>query len=103
MDPLRYYYESLMGSCEFSAGDYPAAIRWCETSRRRNRQHLSTLRILIAAYAAIGKLSAASATATELIRLRPAYTVAAYEATSVAVLYPFGKQVARAMRAAGVP
>ena len=54
MDPLRYYYESLMGSCEFGAENYAEAIRWCEASRRRNRQHLSTLRILIAAYAATG-------------------------------------------------
>jgi adenylate cyclase len=103
MDPLRYYYESLMGSCEFSAGNFQAAVRWCESSRRRNRQHLSTLRILIAAYAATGKTSEASAVAAEMMRLRPAYTVATYEANSVAVLYPFGKQVARAMRAAGVP
>ena len=103
MDPLRYYYESLMASCEFSAGRYEEAVRWCESSRRRNRQHLSTLRMLITANAALGRDEQARAAASELLRIRPDYTVAAYEAHSVAALYPFGQQVARAMRGAGVP
>ncbi len=103
MDPLRYFYESLMGSCEFSAGHFDEAIRWSETSRRRNRQHLSTLRILIAAYVAIGKDDQASSGAEELVSLWPHYRVAAYEANSVAVLYPFGQQIAKAMRQAGIP
>jgi TolB-like protein/tetratricopeptide (TPR) repeat protein len=103
MDPLRYYYESLMGSCEFSAGHYEDAVRWCESSRRRNRQHLSTLRILIAAQVALGRERQATDVATELRKLRPDYTVDAYEAHSVAVLYPFGQQIAKAMRAAGIP
>jgi len=103
MDPLRYYYESLMGSCEFGAGNFAEAIRWCEASRRRNRQHLSTLRILIGAYAATGQTEQASAVAEALLRLRPGYRVSTYEANSVAVLYPFGQRIARAMREAGVP
>jgi len=103
MDPLRYYYESLMASCEFSAGRYEEAVRWCESSRRRNRQHLSTLRMLITANAVLGRDEQARAAASELLRIRPDYTVAAYEAHSVAALYPFGQKVARAMRGAGVP
>lgn len=103
MDPLRYYYESLMGSCEFSAGRFEEAIRWCERSRRRNRQHLSTLRILIAAYDAAGRGDEARAVAAELQALRPGYRVATYEATSVAALYPFGQRIAAAMRRAGLP
>lgn len=103
MDPLRYYYESLMASCEFSAGHFDEAIRWCESSRRRNRQHLSTLRLLIAALAASDRGKEARAVASELLKVRPGYTVANYESHSVAVLYPFGKQVARAMREAGIP
>lgn len=103
MDPMRYYYESLMASCEFSAGRHEEAVRWCEASRRRNRQHLSTLRMLITANAALGRDEQARAAASELLRIRPDYTVAAYEAHSVAALYPFGQQVAKAMRGAGVP
>ena len=92
-----------MGSCEFGAGHFDEAIRWCEASRRRNRQHLSTLRILIAAYAATGQTRQASVLGEALLRLRPAYTVATYEANSVAALYPFGQKIASAMRAAGIP
>ncbi|MDM0107675.1 adenylate/guanylate cyclase domain-containing protein [Variovorax sp. J22R24] len=103
MDPLRYYYESLMGSCEFSAGHYEEAIRWCERSRKRNRQHLSTLRVLIAAYTAADNGAQAILIANELRRLKPTYTVAAYEAQSVAARYPFGQQIARALRSAGIP
>ena len=103
LDPLRYYYESLVASCEFGAGNHEQAIRWCEASRRRNRQHLSTLRILIAAHAATGQMRQAAASAQEVLRLRPSYTVAAYEADSVAALYPFGQRIAAAMRAAGIP
>jgi adenylate cyclase len=103
MDPLRYYYESLMGSCEFGAGDPGAAVRWCEASRRRNRQHLSTLRILTAAYAEMGDPAQARAMAEEIRRLRPDFTVAGYEAQSVAALFPFGRRIAKAMRMAGIP
>ena len=103
MDPLRYHYESLMASCEFGAGHHAEAIAWCERSLRRNRQHLSTLRILIAADVQLGREAQARAAARELMRLRPGYTVAAYEARSVAARYPFGQRVAAAMRAAGIP
>jgi class 3 adenylate cyclase len=103
MDPLRYYYESLTGSCAFSAGRFDEAIAWCERSHRRNRHHLSTLRILIAACVAADRMDRARSAAQALLRVRPGYTVAAYEARSVAALYPFGKEVARAMRAAGIP
>jgi adenylate cyclase len=103
MDPLRHYYESFMGSCEFSAGHHEEAIKWCECSRRRNRQHVATLRVLIAANTALGRDVQAHALAMELCTLRPGYSVAAYEAHSVAVLYPFGQQIASAMRAAGIP
>ena len=103
MDPLRYYYESLMGSCELSAGHFAEAIHWCEASRRRNRQHLSTLRILIAAYAATDQMTQAIELGKDVRRLRPSYTVADYEASSVAAMYPFGQRIAKAMRAAGIP
>jgi class 3 adenylate cyclase/TolB-like protein len=103
MDPLRYYYESLMGSCEFGAGNFEEAVRWCEASRRRNRQHLSTLRILIAANVALGRGAQARELAADLLKVSPGYTVAAYEAHSVAALYPFGQRIAQAMREAGIP
>ncbi|MDM0045709.1 adenylate/guanylate cyclase domain-containing protein [Variovorax dokdonensis] len=103
IDPLRYYYESLMGSCEFGAGNPAAAVRWCEVARRRNRRHLSTLRILIAGYAETGEEAQARAIAQEIRRLRPDFTVAVYEAQSVAALFPFGRRIARAMRMAGIP
>jgi hypothetical protein len=61
------------------------------------------LRILIAAQVALGRERQATDVATELRKLRPDYTVDAYEAHSVAVLYPFGQQIAKAMRAAGIP
>lgn len=103
MDPLRYYYESLMASCEFSAGRFDEAVRWCERSRRRNRQHLSTLRLLIAALCALDRGNEARTIASEILKARPGYTVANYESHSVAMLFPFGQQVARAMREAGIP
>lgn len=102
MDPLRYYYESLMGSCSLAADAPLDAILWCESSRRRNRYHLSTLRVLITAYLEVGREVAAREVAADLMRARPGYTVAAYEAHSVAALYPFGQRIARALRAAGI-
>lgn len=103
VDPLRYYYESLVGSCEYGSGHHAEAIAWSEASHRRNRHHLSTLRILIAAHAAMGQGAQARHVAAELRALRPDYTVAAYEEHSVAVLFPFGQGIARAMREAGIP
>jgi adenylate cyclase len=103
MDPLRYYYESLMASCEFAAGHHADALAWGERSLKRNRQHLSTLRILIAAHAALGEEVQAVELARDVLRLRPDYTVSAYRAHSVAALYPFGQRVAEAMQAAGIP
>lgn len=103
MDPLRYYYESLIASCELGAGDPAAAVEWGERSLRGNRQHLSTLRILIAAHAQRGEMDQARAFAAEVLRLRPGYSVAAYRTHSVAALYPFGERIADAMREAGIP
>jgi class 3 adenylate cyclase/TolB-like protein len=103
IDPLRYYYESLMGSCLYAAERYPEAVDWCERSLRRNRRHLSTLRVLIAAHAAIDHGERVQALGEELRRQHPQYTVAKYEQRSVAALYPFGQRIAEALRTAGVP
>ncbi|WP_204350560.1 hypothetical protein, partial [Serratia marcescens] len=68
-----------------------------------NDRHLSTLRIKIGALHGLDRLPEARATATELLRRQPEFTVDAYLRNHPSAEYEIGRRVAFALRAAGVP
>lgn len=103
LDPLRYYYESLAASSALSAQQYERARVLCENSRRLNRTHASTLRALIAAHIGLGNEQEARVVASDLLRLVPTFTVNGYLGQSASASHPFGRQIAQALMAAGIP
>jgi tetratricopeptide (TPR) repeat protein len=78
LDPLRYYYHSLMASIAISAGRYDTAIDFARQSLKGNSSHLSTYRSLVIAQALAGDLEAARRSATLLIERDPQFTIARF-------------------------
>jgi len=103
LDPLRYYYDSLAASAAFSAGQYQRAAELAAGSLRLNRTHLSTWRVLLMAQALGGKGAEAQATARELLRLDPGFSVSKFLERSPAAAFEIGQVCARAFRSAGIP
>jgi adenylate cyclase len=103
LDPMRYYLESLAASSHIAAHNYSQAIELCESSLKRNRSHTSTWRAYIAALVGAGRLQQARVAAQTLMRLMPQYSVSQYQRQSVAADLPFGRNIAQALKTAGIP
>ena len=105
LDPLRYFYLSLAASAAISDRRYDDAIALAEASLRLNRVHLSTYRSLAMAQSLAGRVSEASATVTQLLRLDPSFTTSRFRSR-----FPgrerapeFTTLLADALERAGVP
>ena len=103
LDPLKYYYHSLMASIAISAGKYEAAINFAQKSLRVNAGHLSSYRSLVIAQALAGQVDAAHHTLALLMQRDPQFTVSRFEQA-----YPsrervpaYLEQLKDALRAAG--
>ena len=78
LDPLKYYYHSLMASIAISAGQYESAIDFAQQSLRINAAHLSTYRSLTIAQSLAGQQDAARATLALMLQRDPQFTVARF-------------------------
>jgi adenylate cyclase len=103
MDPLLYYYESLAASSAIVARRFEEAIRLCTRSLQRNVTHLHTHRALVTAHWLADHPRQARAAALNLLRLAPGYTVAAFLRTAASANTEFGRHMAQALEASGVP
>jgi class 3 adenylate cyclase/TolB-like protein len=103
LDPLRYFYETLAATAELSARNWDEVIALATQSLRRNRTHTSTWRSLAIAQAESGRLEAARATVTELMRLDPSFTIERYRQWTPSVDFETGSRWAAALSRAGVP
>lgn len=103
LDPHRFLYEAHCAGAHLSAGNYGRAIELAESSRRANRCHSSTLRILTVAYWEAGRKDEARKTALEVLKNEPTLTVGGYLKRSPNADFKIGKRVAKALKAAGVP
>ena len=103
MDLHHYFYDSLAGSAELSAGHFDRAIELARRSLRANRMHASTWRVLAIAQWQCGRHDEARATVGELMKIEPMLTVSNWLARSPSSDYPIGRQLADALRSAGVP
>jgi class 3 adenylate cyclase/tetratricopeptide (TPR) repeat protein len=103
LDPLKYYYHSLMASIAISAGKYPAAIGFAQNSLRINAGHLSSYRALVMAQALAGQVDAARHTLGLLMQRDPGFTVARFEQgyPSRERVPAYLEQLKDALRAAG--
>jgi adenylate cyclase len=79
LDPLKYYYDSLMASIAISAGQYALAASYAERSLRVNAAHLSSYRALILAQALSGQIDAARKNLALLMQQDPQFSIARFE------------------------
>lgn len=103
LDPLLYYFESLAASSAIVADRHDEAIDLCQRSLRRNLTHLHTHRALVTALWASGQSESARRAAQRLLLLSPGYTVAAFRRTAASAETAFGRLMAEALQASGVP
>ena len=79
LDPLKYYYYSLMASIAISAQRYEDAIGFAQQSLRLNAAHLSSYRALTIAQSLGGHVDAARDTMAVLLQRDPQFTVSRFE------------------------
>ena len=103
LDPHHYFYDSLAGGAELSAGHYGRAVELTQRSLRANRMHASTFRMLAISQWQLGRHAEARATVAELMRIEPNLTVTGWLARSPSSGYPIGTLCADTLREAGVP
>ena len=103
LDPLRYFYETLAATAELSAGHWDEVITLASQSLRGNRSHTSTWRSLAIAQVESGRLDAARATVSELMKLDPHFTIERYRRWTPSIDFDTGRRWADALARAGVP
>lgn len=75
IDPLRYYFDSLMASIAISAGHYDDAIAAAQRALKANAIHLSTYRALALAQSLSGRIDEAKQTLQRMHALDPKFTI----------------------------
>ncbi len=103
LDPQRYYYLTLTAGAHLTAGEDERALDLADRSLRFNSSHLSSWRIKAVAEWRTDRGDAARATVEELLRRDPKFTISRYLATAPSSDYRIGKEIAKCLRAAGVP
>lgn len=102
LDPLRYYFGSLLAAAHLSNHAYEAAIVAAKDSLRANKHHAPTLRVLVTAQQEAGHIAEASASLNLLMAESPGLTVSGYLAMGSAGSAT-RQRCAAALRALGVP
>lgn len=103
LDPMRYYFESLAATAALSARRHERALELAEHSRRLNRRHSSTWRVIAISQVGLGHMDAAREAVRELRTLEPELTVSRYLARLPAGRNDTGRQWADALAQAGLP
>lgn len=103
LDPFRYYYDSLSSTAHLAAEDYERALRLANASLSFNDRHLSTLRAKIVALHYLDRGDEARATAAELLRRSPGFSLEAYRLSHPAAKGDLGHKAITALTAAGIP
>ncbi|MEP6771972.1 MAG: tetratricopeptide repeat protein [Polaromonas sp.] len=78
VDPLRYYFDTILATGYSTNGDYEKAIAIAKRSLKANRHHQPTIRALIYSQAQAGQTEEARATLTQLLEENPGFTVSGY-------------------------
>ena len=102
-DPFGYFYESLLSTAHYSAGNYEQAYSYAESSHSKHTAHVSTLRAKISALHGLGKQEELKRVGAVLLRRQPDFTVKEYLENHPSSKFGFGSRVASALTAAGIP
>lgn len=103
LDPMRYYYETLLAFIAMSAGDFRQAKECARKSLRAQRIHLSSHRTLAISLWNLGECGEARAIVEAMLKIDPSFTTSKYLGR-----YPGGDNEqarlnARTLLACGVP
>lgn len=101
LDPQKYYFEMMLGSCYLALGNCAEAVAACKRSFIKNKYHLPTIRALLVSQYELGQTAEATTTFQWLRQLQPQLTVSQYLAAGSSS--PPRLRTARAMRALGMP
>jgi adenylate cyclase len=103
IDPLAYYYQSLLASAYLTDNQYARAIQAARKSLRLNALHASTLRVLTISQVLSGDVENAQKSAQRLLSVSPQLTVNSYLSRAPAAGFVRAQEFAQALGAAGVP
>lgn len=103
LDPMRHFFLSISATAAFTHRQYDKAVALARASRRHDRYHASTVRVLAMSLALGGRLEEARAVGEELMRIEPALTVARYLQRAPSAGFEVGERCAEGLRLAGVP
>ena len=78
IDPMKYYYDSILASGLSINGAYARAIELARRSLKANRYHQPTMRVLLYSQAQLGQDNDARQTLALLLRENPTLTVSGY-------------------------
>jgi adenylate cyclase len=81
LDKALFFYQTNLGCAHYAAGNYEEAVRWTKLAASDRPRFTANLRLLCAAQAALDRIGEAAATAKEIIRLEPSFSLAHYERT----------------------
>lgn len=102
VDPFGYFYDSMSASAYLADGNYAKALELADRSLAWNERHTSTLRVKIVALDRLGRTPEATASAGDLQRRQPNFTVRAYLETHPAADYEIGRRMAESLLRAGI-
>ncbi len=102
LDPLGSIYVTPLGISHFLSGQHEEAIRACRAVADKTKYFHSYL-CLAAAYSAAGREEEASATASEILRMNPRFTLELYSKTFQYKNPADKKLVINSLRKAGLP
>lgn len=103
LDPMRHFYQAISASAAFTNSAYDRAIDLAQASRRLDRYHASTVRVLAMSLALAGRLDEAKRVGLELMQLDPALTVERYMARAPSAGFEVCTRCAEGLSLAGVP
>ncbi|MDO9436571.1 adenylate/guanylate cyclase domain-containing protein [Hydrogenophaga sp.] len=81
LDPQKYYFEMMLANSYLAQGRLRQAIDMCQSSLKKNRYHLPTIRALLICQYEIGEQEAARKTFELMRTLQPDLTIARYLAS----------------------
>jgi TolB-like protein/Flp pilus assembly protein TadD len=103
LDPLKHYFDSLAASAAVAAKRYGEAETLARLSLSKDARHLPTLRALAIAQVHLGRLAEARTTVSNLLQVRPDFTLTRYLASAPRGSEAIRREWASALREAGVP
>lgn len=103
LDPMRHFFLSISATAAFTNRRYDSAVELARASRRHDRYHASTVRVLAMSLALGGRLEEARGVAEELLRIEPHLTVQRYLQRTPSAGFEVGERCAEGLRLAGVP